>query len=260
MCDHKPNHIVITGAAGAIGSALASRLAKRHPDARFTLVDLDSEAARKVADQIGLRAKSVVWDLAHPEALDGLWDNAVASHGGVDMLVNCAGVMEIRTYHRTPWEMAEQLMNINLMSPLKLMHLALNGMSAGDSVVNISSMAGRVQLKGCGYYGAAKAGLAMASEIAFIENRAKDIHVLTVYPGPVYSNLESRARGQVEEGFVSKWIPTGQPGPLADRILTALERKDARVIYPDVYGLANRFTGLSAFITARFSPEPNDHP
>lgn len=254
-----PKHIVITGAAGAIGGALVARCAERYPAARLTLVDVNVDAARKLATTLGDRAQAVMWDLTQPQLLDAHWQKTVGFGGPVDMLVNCAGIMEIRNFHSTPWKLAEALMMIDLMSPLKLMHLAMNAMAqaGGGTVVNVSSMAGRVPIKGCTFYGAAKSGLAMASEIAHVEYRTKNIHVLTVYPGPVHSGLESHARGQVKQGVISKLIPTGEPGPLAKRIVNAMERRTARVVYPDVYGIANRFIGLSSFVTARISPEPN---
>jgi short-subunit dehydrogenase len=132
--------------------------------------------------------------------------------------------------------------------------------SPGGWIVNISSMAGRVPLPGCSYYGAAKSGLAMASQIAAVELAAAGIHVLTVLPGPVRSDLESRARAQVAPGFVSRHIPTGDPGVLADRIERALARGCKRLVYPGFYRLANQLVGTSTWLAANIGPAPTDAP
>jgi 2-hydroxycyclohexanecarboxyl-CoA dehydrogenase len=123
-------------------------------------------------------------------------------------------------------------------------------------VINVSSLAGVTPLRGCSYYGAAKAGLAHASEIARIELAPRGVRVLTVYPGPVRSGLERRARDQFAQSRARDWIPTGDPEPLARAVLRAVERGAARVVYPRIYGVANRAPRIAGFITARISPEP----
>ncbi len=200
-----------------------------------------------------------MWDLSTPEALDALWAG-VADAEPVDVLVNCAGIMELRSFAGTSWQLGGNLVAVDLVSPLRLMSLAVPGMRdrRAGVVINVASMAGLVPLRGASYYGAAKAGLAMASEIARIELAPAGVRVLTVYPGPVASGLERRARAQVEESWLAKWIPTGEPEALANRIVSALERGDPRVVYPPLYALAAGALGASRLVTERFSPQPVD--
>jgi short-subunit dehydrogenase len=116
-------------------------------------------------------------------------------------------------------------------------------------------MAGLVPLRGATFYGAAKAGLAMASEIARIELAREGIHVVTVYPGPVSSALERRARSQVPKTFASRAIPTGDPKALAAAIVRALAEGASRVLYPKIYHVAEMLP-LARRFTERFSPSP----
>ena len=240
------DHALVTGAAGAIGSAIAARIAVEFPRARVTRVDKNA-----VDDGV------VVWDLAAPGALEEKW-RAATKDAPVDLLVNCAGFMELRSFASTPWELGMALLDVDLVSPLRLMSLAVPSMrdEGRGAIVNVSSMAGLVPLRGAAFYGAAKAGLAMASEIARIDLARDGVDVVTVYPGPVASELERRARAQVPATFATRAIPTGDPDALARAILRALQNGAPRVIYPPFYAPAFEALPLARRFTERFSPHP----
>ncbi|MBK9030886.1 MAG: SDR family NAD(P)-dependent oxidoreductase [Myxococcales bacterium] len=250
-------HVVITGAAGAIGGAVAAQLAARHPGVRLELIDVDdaglARAAATVAD-----ARTWRWDLARPAELPARWDELIAAGGPVDGLVNCAGIMDVRSVAGTPWDVAQRILDIDLTSPLRLMSLAAPTMAArGRGVlINVASMAGRVPLRGCAYYGGAKAGLAMASEIAHLELAPAGVHVVTVYPGPVASALERNARAQLKPSLIARLLPMGDAARMAELIAIAVERGQPRVVYPPIYAAADRAIGVATWITRRFSPTP----
>lgn len=253
-------HALVTGGAGAIGSALARAFHARLPTAAISLVDLDGEGARHVADGIGKVARAFSWDLSRPDDLPDAHHALVAERGPVDLLVNCAGIMEIRSLAVTQWSMAERLLSVDLVSPLRLMHLVVPGMveRRAGCVVNVSSMAGVTPLRGCAYYGAAKAGIAMASEIARLELARHGIDVITVYPGPVRSELERRARAQAPDSIVARLLPTGDAESLARRVVDAWHHGRPRVVYPPLYDLASRFPTLAGRLTRAVSPHPLD--
>jgi short-subunit dehydrogenase len=251
--------ILVTGAAGAIGAALAQALAARHPAAHLALTDVDAAGLARVAGGLGDRASTWRWDLADPARLPEAYAALTAARGPIDLLVNCAGIMEVRSLTGTPWALGERLLDIDLVAPLRLMSLAAPSMieRGGGAIVNVSSMAGRVPLRGCTFYGAAKAGLAMASEIARLELAPSGIRVLTVYPGPVRSNLERGARAQLRPSRISRLMPTGDAAPIARLVVRALDRDEPRVIYPALYALADRAIGVASWVTRRFSPMPH---
>jgi short-subunit dehydrogenase len=183
----------------------------------------------------------------------------VRARGEVDVLVNCAGIMDVRTIVGMPWDAGRRVLDVDLTSPMRLMSLAAPGMVArgGGSIVNVSSMAGRVPLRGCAYYGGAKAGLAMASEIAHLELAPSGVHVVTVYPGPVASALERGARAQLRPSMIARLMPTGDPAVIARAVVRAMERGEPRVVYPRLYAVADRAIGVASWVTRRFSPEPS---
>jgi 3-hydroxybutyrate dehydrogenase len=252
-------HALITGAAGAIGAALAGEIARRAPGARLSLVDVDAGGLAAVCEKIGPRAKALRWDLSAPATLGDAYA-AAAGDLPVDVLVNCAGVMELRSLAGTPWPLGARLLDIDLVSPMRLMSLAVPGMRERGRgvVINIASMAGLVPLRGSSYYGAAKAGLAMASEVARLELAPDGVRVVTVYPGPVASGLERRARAQVPETLSARIIPTGDPAALAAMIADAAAAGRGRVIYPRAYLAPAEMLGLARRLGGLLSPRPFD--
>ena len=254
-----PQHILITGGAGAIGFQLGKQFRQHHPNSQITLVDYNAEAVKQNAD--ALNASASVCDLTDIDALPQWWQSVTEAHGPVDVLVNCAGTMDIMSLTGTGWERGKMLLDINFTAPMRLMDLALPSMieQQNGCVINNASMAGRVPIRGCSYYGGAKAGIGLASEIARLDVKLHGVNVVTVYPGPIYSGLESHARSQVKKGAASKYIPTGKPDVIAERIYRTYSKNGARVIYPSIYGLAKQVANLNLTHRAMdfFSPQPN---
>jgi short-subunit dehydrogenase len=262
MMRFQPRHAFVTGAAGAIGGALAKTLAHRHAELRLSLVDQNETGIEKLMRSLSGRGAALSCDLGDISTLPSLWERATANFGPVDLLINCAGFMELRSFSATSWELGERLLRVDLLAPLRLMNLAVPAMAAAGAgaIVNISSMAGRVPIRGASYYGAAKSGLAVASDIATRELAPQGIHVLTVFPGPVHSYLERRSRSQLPPNFLAQNIPTGDPAALAERIEHALQRGTKRLVYPRVYAIADRFIGLASRVALPLSPSPTDAP
>lgn len=240
--------VLVTGAAGAIGSALARALQRSEPRASLLLTDvapLEALAAE-------LDGEVVVADLASPAGVEELVDQV----GAVDVLVNCAGVEGVGSLASEEWASVSRLLQIDLLAPIRLMHAFAPGMVARGRgrIVNIASMAGVTPVPGMLSYCAAKAGLAMASEVARLELAPGGVDVVTVYPGPVRSPLERRAKAEMRQTFMTRFVPTGDPEPLVARIMAALERGRPRVIYPAFYNIGWGLPALGRELSARFSP------
>ena len=251
-------HAFITGASGAIGGALARELRRRRPRARLTLTDVAMDSVKALGRELGGDVRVVACDLSKLEDIPPALDDAEASSGPIDLLASCAGIMDVRSIIGMPWERAELVMAVDLLAPLRLQQRLAGGMAARGRgwIINVTSMAGRVPLKGCAYYGAAKAGLAMASEVARAELAPRGVHVLTVYPGPVTSALEQGARSQYPQSIYTSALPTGDKDVLARLILDALARGEPRVVYPRAYRVGWRAGDLAARFTLAFGPDP----
>lgn len=251
-----PDRVLVTGAAGAIGGAIARAMRATWPSTELALLDQPAalDAVRAVAAELGA-ATAIAADLRDVDALEA----AIAPLRPLDGLVNCAGIMIVRQLPAWRWETARDLLAVDLLAPLRLQDLAARDMieRGRGVIVNVASMAGKVALRGCAYYGAAKAGLAMASEVARADLAPHGVRVVTVYPGPVRSALEQGARDAYGGGgWFGRLAPTGDPAELASRIVGAIERDEPRVIYPRLYGLGWSATNFSRWIALTYGPPP----
>ncbi len=251
-----PGHVVVTGAAGAIGAAIAREMHAAWPTCSLALVDRDGERLAALARELG--ATAYVADLCDVDALGALVEK-IETEGPIDGLVNCAGVMKVQHVATWRWEDARALLAVDLLAPLRLQDLVVRGMTERGFgvIVNVASMAGRVPLRGAAYYGAAKAGLAMASEIARADLASRGVTVVTVYPGPVKSALEAGARADYGGGgWLGRLVPTGDPDELARRVMRAIDHGEPRVIYPRLYGVGWTATNLSSWLALSYGPPP----
>jgi short-subunit dehydrogenase len=264
-----PRHVLVTGAAGAIGGALARRMREAWSAARLALLDRETSSLESLARELGNASVHGV-DLRDVDALPrviadlerGAAGGGDAASGGnipLDGLVNCAGIMRVQQLQTWKWDEARDLVTIDLLAPLRLQYLVVRGMveRGGGVIVNVASMAGKVPLKGCTYYGASKAGLAMASEIARADLAPHGVRVVTVYPGPVKSPLEQGARDAYGGGgMFGRFAPLGDPDELARRIMHAIEHDEPRVIYPRLYNVGWSATNLSSWFALSYGPAP----
>jgi 3-hydroxybutyrate dehydrogenase len=232
------------------------------PACELALIDRDLEPLRRLAGELGNssegRATVHVADLRDLDALPALVDT-IEQAGPLEGLVNCAGVMKVQHVSTWNWSDACDLLTIDLLAPLRLQDLVVRGMRVRGRgvIVNVASMAGRVPLRGAAYYGASKAGLAMASEIARADLAPHNVRVVTVYPGPVKSALEAGARADYGGGgFLGRFVPTGDPDELARRIMVAIAADQPRVIYPRLYQAGWAATNLASWFALSYGPPP----
>ena len=253
----RPGHVVVTGAAGAIGSGLARAMRRAWPGVELALVDRDADGLARIAGEVGPASVHLA-DLRDLESLPALIAR-IAEAGPIDGLVNCAGIMRVQQVASWKWQDAWDLLALDLLVPLRLQDLVAREMvgRGTGTIVNVASMAGRVPLRGCAYYGAAKAGLAMASEIARADLGERGVRVVTVYPGPVKSALEQGARADYGGGgILGRLAPTGDPDELAARIVHAIDHDEPRVIYPRLYGLGWALPNFSRRVALDYGPPP----
>lgn len=248
-------HVVVTGASSGIGEAIAREYIRY--GARVTLVARRRDRLDALANNAPDRAYVIQADLSDPSVAFSWIDAAEKANGPIDVLINNAGIQIVRSAVQTPWEDGERLLMLDLHTPLRLTQMILKRMvkRGRGTIVDIASMAALSPMPGMFFYNAAKGGLAAASEGLRAEVKPHGIHVVTVYPGPITSELEAAGRAAYEETAAAKYSPTGDPTILATKIVRAVEKKRPRVVYPGIYAFSRHFPNLSRWAVDTFTPK-----
>jgi NAD(P)-dependent dehydrogenase (short-subunit alcohol dehydrogenase family) len=179
---------IVTGAGSGIGRAIAIRLAAE--GARVVVSDVDGEAAEAVAAEIGgaggeaLVQKTDVTDAADVEGLVGL---ALTRWGGLDVMVNNAGVGVAGTANTTTEEEYERVMDVCVRGTFLGMKHAIPAIrdSGGGSVVNMSSVAALVGIVDRAVYSAAKGAIFSLTRASAIDHVGEGVRVNCIAPGTV---------------------------------------------------------------------------
>jgi len=182
--------VVVTGASKGLGRAMALGFAAAGADVVVSSRRL--EACERVADEIrasGRRALAARCHVGDWDECGGLIDATVAEFGRIDVLVNNAGIAPVPPSLRevTP-ELFDKTIAVNLKGPLRLTALAAEHMTAGGTVINISSKASLHAVPFTVVYAAAKAGLNALTKAAAAEYGPRGIRVNAIVCGTFHTD------------------------------------------------------------------------
>jgi len=225
-CDMTGKRALVTGASSGIGRATAERFLEA--GATVTLVGRRETALAEIAARHPDRAYVLVADLADERHCEMCIARAVEWMGGLDVLVNAAGILKGGSLETTSLELWDETMRINLRSIFYLMKLAVPHLErTRGAIVNVSSVTGLRSFPGVLAYCVSKAALDHLTRCAALELAPKGIRVNAVNPGVVRTNLH-RAGGMSEEeyaAFLERSRTThplgrvGEPQEIAELIL-----------------------------------------
>ncbi|MGE8943666.1 SDR family oxidoreductase [Leptospira interrogans] len=224
---------IVTGAGRGMGSAIAERLAE---DGTSVVINYASsaDAAEKVVAKIeasGGRALSAPADVANPAQVARMFDSAVDAFGGVDIVVNNAGIMPIGALADFDDASFAKLIDTNLKGSFNTMREASRRLRNGGRVVNFSSSVVGLYQPTFGVYAATKAAVEALTVVMAREMAGRDITVNAVAPGPVQTELLSHAPQEVLD-HLAEMTPLrrlGQPKDIAG-VIAFLVSNDGRWI------------------------------
>lgn len=212
--------MVVTGAAQGIGAAIARRFAQQ--GARLALLDRSIERCTEVAGAIGATAFEV--DLADPASTVAATSAAVEVLGGVDVLVNNAGILLMAPLLDITVDEWDRTFDVNVRSMLLTTQTVAPHMIAagGGSIVNLASMGGKVGSPGQAHYAASKAAVISLTRVAAMELGAHGIRVNCICPGYVLTEMGASTRTPEMVAGWSAMSPLGrcaEPDDVADAAL-----------------------------------------
>jgi NAD(P)-dependent dehydrogenase (short-subunit alcohol dehydrogenase family) len=176
---------IVTGAGAGIGRAIAIRLSSE--GARVALADVDEEAAGGVASEVDGETLIRRVDVTRAGEVEALVGGVLEEWGGLDVMVNNAGIGVAAPAPDTSEEDFDRQMNVNLKGTFLGMKYAIPAIreSGGGSVINISSIAALVGIPDRAAYSAAKGGILALTRAAAIDHVGEGVRVNCIAPGTV---------------------------------------------------------------------------
>jgi len=186
---------VITGAGGGLGGALAVELGAK--GFNLALVDISADALEKTKGSLPSTTGKVTLhtvDVTSAEAMQKLADEVVAQHGGLNLLINNAGITLQKNFSTHSLEDWQRIVGINLWGVIHGCHVFDEALGeaakvSGAHVVNISSMSAFAGLPAQSSYCATKAAVQLLSESLWAEWSLRGIGVTSVHPGAVRTDM-----------------------------------------------------------------------
>ena len=214
---------LVTGASRGIGAAIARRLARDGFTVVINFAGRVSEAEKLAAniEEAGGQALTAQADVSDPQAVGRMWDAAEATFGGVDVLVNNAGVMRLAAVAEADEAVVDGQIAINLKGPINTMRLAARRLRNGGRIINLSSSVVGLYQPAYGVYAATKAGIEALTHVLSKELRGRNITVNAIAPGPTATALFLDGKPQAAIDQLTKLAPLerlGQPEDIANTV------------------------------------------
>ena len=223
MSEQTKKVAVVTGASRGIGAAIAERLGR---DGFTVVVNYAGDAApaealvRKI-EAAGGRAVTARADVSDAAAVRRMFDMVEAAFGGVDVLVNNAGIMALSPLAETDDATFERQLAVNLKGTFHTLREAARRLRDGGRIINFSSSVTDLLQPTYAVYAATKAGVEAMTSILAKELRGRNITVNAVAPGPTATNLFLNGKPQETVDRLAKLAPLerlGQPEDIAGTV------------------------------------------
>lgn len=209
---------IVTGSSRGIGAAVAERLAR---DGLAVVINYSGDAvpAEGLAAKIkeaGGQAIAVRADVADPAAVVAMFDATEQAFGGVDVLVNNAGIMKLKPLAESDDDFIDQHLAVNLKGTINTLREAARRLRDGGRVVNFSSSIVGFYPPTYGVYAATKGGVEALTHIFAKELKGRDITVNAVAPGPTATRLFLDGKDQKAIDAMAGLNPFGRLGDPED--------------------------------------------
>ncbi|NGY64505.1 SDR family oxidoreductase [Lentzea sp. NEAU-D13] len=214
---------IVTGGSRGIGRAAAERLAADGMAVVIVYAGNKIEADKAVEEikAAGGQAIAAQADVADEVALGAAFDLAVETFGGVDVVVNSAGIMPLGTVADMDLEVFDRIMRTNARGTFVVSQQAARRLRNGGALVNISSSVVGLRFPQYGAYAMSKGGVEALTLVLARELRGRDITVNAVAPGPTATALFLEGKDEATIDNLAKQAPLeriGSPGDIAEVI------------------------------------------
>ena len=264
MTDLNEAVVVLTGATGGFGRELTKQLLKA--GSQLILSDINRSALDKLAAEINCGTGKILTciesDLSTREGCEILYQQVKSLDVPIDVLINNAGIALFGRMDEVPHEEWERLMQVNLITPMRLSTLFVSEMieRRQGHIVNISSLAGWIAPAGMAHYSSSKFGLRGFSMGLWNEVKPYNVKVTAVYPffskTPILQSKSFGIFAQSDRRFLDD-IAT-EPADVMAKTIKAIVRNRLHV-FPDrmgktIYLIQRYFPQLFKIVSHKFNP------
>lgn len=209
---------LVTGASRGIGAAIARRLAA---DGYTVVINYagsvgPAEELAAAIEKAGGRALTVQADVSDARAVTRMFDTVEAAFGGIDVLVNNAGIMKLAPIGQSEDALIDSQIDINLKGTIHTLREAARRLRDGGRIVNFSTSVVGLKLETYGIYAATKAAVETLTGILAKELRGRSITVNAVAPGPTATALFLDGKTPELVGHLAKMNPLERLGSPED--------------------------------------------
>ena len=189
---------IVTGASRGIGAAIAERLSR---DGFAVVINYAASAAPAetlvaAVQQSGGKAMAVQADVSDASAMRRLFDAAETAYGGVDVIVNNAGIMELASIADTSDDLFDRTVAINLKGVFNGMREAARRLRSGGRIISFSSSVIGLYQPHYAVYAATKGAVEAMTHVVAKELRGRNITVNAIAPGPTATDLFLKGKSQ----------------------------------------------------------------
>ncbi len=214
---------IVTGGSRGIGRAAAERLAADGMAVVIVYAANSAEAGKAVEEikAAGGQAIATQADVADEVALGAAFDAAVETFGGVDVVVNSAGIMPLGTVADMDLEVFDRIMRTNARGTFVVSQQAARRLRNGGAIINVSSSVVGLRFPQYGAYAMSKGGVEALTLVLARELRGRDITVNAVAPGPTATALFLEGKDEATIDTLAKQAPLeriGSPEDIAEVI------------------------------------------
>jgi short-subunit dehydrogenase len=238
----KDRVVLVTGAAGGIGAAIAeAAVARGH---RVLLTDIDEEAARATARHLGSRAVGTGLDIRDPTAWAKAFDRAEELFGPVDVLVNNAGIIHTGHVRDLSLQQHRDIVEVNLLGTMTGVHTALGRMAkrSRGHIITVCSMTSFLPLSGYATYGGTKHAIRAFHHSVALEERNGPLDFTIIHPPSTRTGMlaQEMADPTSASAFAEK---SHAPEDIAKVVVDAIVSKPVEVVFPPIGGRIQRAAG-----------------
>ena len=211
MVNLKGKKVLVTGASGGIGKAIAIELSSNGAD--LCLTGRNKSELESLQKLIGGNCEIIISDLSKSEGIDELANSAQEKMGQIDILINNAGITRDNLFMRMSEEDWNEVINVNLNSIFKLTKQLIKGMIKRryGRIINITSVIGVAGGAGQSNYSASKAGIIAMSKSLAQEVGSRSVTVNSIAPGFIETNMTAELSDDRREEILNS-ISVGRLG------------------------------------------------